>query len=117
MFFKFHFDKLLQPNFVAAKKLFLASIIIQCVTGKTTTTAINHGIDLHGLSHYQDFVSAFQIAGLITSYADMLVLYDVFGLKDVSESMFIPQKMLKYVSIVCIVNNNEFNIGTPTGNS
>ena len=32
---------------VGPKTLFLASIITQYVTGKRTTTAINHGIDLH----------------------------------------------------------------------
>ena len=59
------------------KTLCLASIITQYVTGKRTTTAINHGIDLHGHRRNKDLVDVFHKAGFIISYADTLLLYDV----------------------------------------
>ena len=73
--------------------LCLASIITQYVTGKRTTTSINHGVDLHGHSRSKELVDEFHKAGFIISYADILFLYDVWGLKDVTESMFIPREI------------------------
>ena len=41
------------------KTLCLASIITQYVTGNRTTTAINHGKDLHGHTRNKDLVGVF----------------------------------------------------------
>ena len=62
-------------------------------------------------------VDAFQIAGFIISYIDMLLLYDVWGLEDVSESMFIPQEIAKDVSVILIVDNDDFTMRHLTGNA
>ena len=45
------------------------------------------------------------------------MLYDVLGLEDVSESMFILQEIAKDVPATCIVDNDDFKIDTLTGNS
>ena len=85
------------------KTLCLASIITQYVKGNRTTTAINHGIDLHGHSRNKDLADAFHKAGFIISYADILLLYDVWDLADVTESMFIPREIAKDVPAICIL--------------
>ena len=85
------------------KTLCLASIITQYVKGNRTTTAINHGIDLHGHSRNKDLVDTFYKAGFIISYADILPLYDVWDLADVTESMFIPRETAKDVPAICIL--------------
>ena len=59
----------------------------------------------------------FHKAGFIISYADILLLYDLWGLEDVSESNFIPREVAKDVPAICIVDNDDFKIGTLTGNS
>ena len=101
----------------SSKKLCLASIITQYVTGKRTTTAIKHDIDLHGYTHNKDLVDVFRNSGFFISYAYMLLLYDVSGLEDVSESIFIHQEIAKGVVIICIFDNADFEINTLTGNS
>ena len=99
------------------KTLCLASIITQYVTGKRTTTAMNHGIDLHGHTRNKDLVDAFHKAGFIISYANILLLYGVWGLEHVSESNFIPREIAKDVSAICVVDNDDFKIDIVTGNS
>ena len=59
----------------------------------------------------------FHKAVFIISYADILLLYDLWGLEDVSESNFIPREVAKDVPAICIVDNDDFEIGTLTGNS
>ena len=59
----------------------------------------------------------FHKAGFIISYADILLLYDVWGLKDVPESNFIPQEIARDDPAICIVDNDDFKIDTLTGNS
>ena len=62
-------------------------------------------------------VDAFQKAGFIISYIDMLLMHDVWGLEDVSESMFIPQEIAKDVSVILIVDNDDFTMTHLTGNA
>ena len=62
-------------------------------------------------------MGVFYKAGFIISYAKIIVLYDVLGLEDVSESMFILQEIAKDVPATCIVDNDDFKIDTLTGNS
>ena len=45
------------------------------------------------------------------------MLYDVWGLEDVSESSFISRKIAKDVPAICIVDNDDFKINTMSGNS
>ena len=99
------------------KALWVASIITQFVTGKGTTTAISHGIDLHGHMRNKDLVDVFHKAGFIISYANILLLYDVWGMEDVSKSNFIPREIAKDVPVICSVDNDDFKIDTLTGNS
>ena len=99
------------------KTFCLASIITQYVTCKRATTAINNGIDLHGHTRNKDLVDAFHKAGFIISYADILLLYDVWGLEYVSESMIIPQEIAKDVPAIFIADNDDFKIDTLIGNS
>ena len=89
-----HPQKKKHLNF-SPKALCLASITTQYVTGKRTTTAINRDIDLHRHTCNKDLVDVFHKAGFIISYANILLLYDVWGLKDVSESNFIPREIAK----------------------
>ena len=85
------------------KTLCSASTITQYVKGKRTTTAINHGIDLHGHSRNKGLMDTFYKAGFIITYADILLLYDVWDLADVTESMFIPREIAKDVPAICIL--------------
>ena len=62
-------------------------------------------------------VDAFQKARFIISYIDMLLMHDVWGLKDVSESMFIPQEIAKDVSVILFVGNDDFTMTHLTGNA
>ena len=74
-------------------------------------------LDLHGHSRGKDLVDSFHKAGFIISYADVLLLYDVCGLEDVSESMYIPREIARDVPAICVVDNDDFKIDTLTGNS
>ena len=62
-------------------------------------------------------MDVFHKAGFIIKYADILLLYDVWGLEDVSESNFTPREIAKDVPAICIVDNDNFKIDTLTGNS
>ena len=62
-------------------------------------------------------MDAFHKAGFIISYADILLLYDVWGLEYVSESMIIPQEIAKDVPAIFIADNDDFKIDTLIGNS
>ena len=62
-------------------------------------------------------VDAFQKARFIISYIDMLLMHDVWGLKDASESMFIPQEIAKDVSVILFVGNDDFAMTHLTGNA
>ena len=105
-----------KETFRLLSKNTLPSIITQYVTGKRTTTAINHGIYFHGHAHNKNLVDAFHEADFIISYTNMLLLYDVRDLEDVSESMFIPRELAKDVPAICIADHDNFKIDTMTCN-
>ena len=92
------------------KTLSLASIITQYVTGKRMTTSINYGVDLYGHSRNRELVDEFHKAEFIISYADILFLYDAWGLKDVTESIFIPREIAPDIPAICITDNDDFKI-------
>ena len=62
-------------------------------------------------------MDAFQKAGFIFSYNNILLLYDAWSHEDVSESMFILREIAKNVPAICIVDNYEFKIYILTENS
>ena len=99
------------------KTLSIASIISQYVTGHRTTTSINYGVDLHGHSRSKELLDFFHKAGFTISYADVLLLYDVWGLENLTESMNIPCEIARDTPAICVVDNDDFKIDTLTGNS
>ena len=52
-------------------------------------------------------MDVFHKAGFIISYADILLLYDVWGLDNVSKSNFIPREIAKDVPAIYIVDNDN----------
>lgn len=61
-------------------------------------------------------MDAFHKAGFIISYADILLLHNVWGLEYVSESRFIPREIAKDVPAIFIADN-DFKIDKLIGNS
>ena len=62
-------------------------------------------------------MDVFHNSGFIISYAYILPLYDVSGLEDASESIFIHREIAKDFAPICIFDNADFEINTLTGNS
>ena len=102
---------------LSPKILCLPLIITQSVNGQNTT-AVNHGTDLLGHSHNKGLGGAFPKAGFIISYAQILMLYDIQGLKMLQNPCPFLEKQLKIFPLaIHIVDNDDSEIGTLTDNS
>ena len=102
---------------LSPKMLCLPLIITQYVNGQNTT-AVNHGTDLLGHSHNKGLGGAFPKAGFIISYAQILMLYDIQGLKMLQNPCPFLEKQLKiFLLAIHIVDNDDSEIGTLTDNS
>ena len=97
--------------------LSLASMITYHITGHRTTTVINLGINVHGMTRSKDLVETLHKSGICISYADTLLLYDHWALMDVEASASCPQEITDSKPAIVIVDNDNFKIDTMTGNA
>ncbi|KAK1894270.1 putative fatty-acid--CoA ligase fadD25 [Dissostichus eleginoides] len=82
-----------------------------------TTTAINMGVNVHGMTRSKDLVETLHKSGVSISYADTLLLYDHWALMDLEASATCPQEIADSKPAIVIVDNDDFKIDTLTGNS
>jgi hypothetical protein len=97
--------------------LSLASMITYHITGQRTTTVINLGINVHGMTRSKDLVETLHKSGVCISYADTLLLYDHWALMDVEASATCPQEIADGKPAIVIIDNDDFKIDTMTGNA
>ncbi|KAK5933636.1 hypothetical protein CgunFtcFv8_014099 [Champsocephalus gunnari] len=102
---------------ISPATLSLASMITYHITGQHTTTAINMGVNVHGMMRSKDLVETLHKSGVSISYADTLLLYDHWALMDLDASATCPQEIADSKPAIVIVDNNDFKIDTLTGNS
>ena len=95
--------------------LSLASMITYYITGRRTTSVINMGISVHGMTRSKDLVQMLHKTGMSISYADTLFLYDHWALMDVDASATCPQEIADQKPAIVIVDNDDFKIDTMTG--
>ncbi|KAK1897739.1 8-amino-38-dideoxy-manno-octulosonate cytidylyltransferase [Dissostichus eleginoides] len=67
---------------ISPATLSLASMITYHITGQRTTTAIDMGVNVHGMTRSKDLVETLHKSGVSISYADTLFLYDHWALMD-----------------------------------
>lgn len=87
------------------------------ITGQRTTTAINLGVNIHGMTRSKDLVDTLHKSGVCISYADTLLLYDHWALMDVEASATCTQEIADGKPAIVIIDNDDFKIDTLTGNS
>ena len=104
------------PN-ISPTTLNLASMISYYTTGKRTTTVINLGVNVHGMTRSKDLVETLYKSSVCISYADTLLLYDHWALMDVEASGTCPQKIANGKPSIVIVDNDDFKVDTMTGNA
>ena len=97
--------------------LSLVSMIQYHITGRRTTTAINLGINVHGMTRSKDLVNTLHKSGVCISYEDTLLLYDHWALMDVEASATCPHEIADTKPAIMIIDNDDFNIDTMTGDS
>ncbi|KAI9517797.1 hypothetical protein NQZ68_000966 [Dissostichus eleginoides] len=102
---------------ISPATLSLASMITYHITGQHTTTAINMGVNVHGMTRSKDLVETLHKSGVSISYADTLLLYDHWALMDLEASATCPQEIADSKPAIVIVDNDDFKIDTMTGNS
>ncbi|KAK5899993.1 hypothetical protein CesoFtcFv8_009411 [Champsocephalus esox] len=102
---------------ISPATLSLASMITYHITGQRTTTAINMGVNVHGMTRSKDLVETLHKSGVSISYADTLLLYDHWALMDLEASATCPQEIADSKPAIVIVDNDDFKIDTLTGNS
>ena len=92
-------------------------MITYYVTGQHTTTAINLGINLHGMTRSKDLVETLHKSGVCISYADAFLLHDYWALKDLDVSGTSPLEIADNKPVIAIVDNDDLKIDTLTGNA
>lgn len=102
---------------ISPSTLSLASMITYHITGQRTTTAINMGVNVHGMTRSKDLVDTLHKSGVCISYSDTLFLYDHWALMDVEASATCPQEIADDKPAIVIVDNDDFKIDTMTGNA
>lgn len=97
--------------------LSLASMITYYITGQRTSTVINLGVNVHGMTRSKDLMETLHKSGVCISYADTLLLYDHWALLGIQESATCPQEITDNKPAIVIVDNDDFKIDTMTGNA
>ena len=98
-----------------AKALALASMLTYYVTGSPTTTSINLGMHLHGLSRSKELVDMFHKVGVCIGYALVLLLRDAWAVHDLQLCSDCPSEIAEDKPGVVIVDNDDFRNDTLTG--
>ncbi|KAI4824681.1 hypothetical protein KUCAC02_013179 [Chaenocephalus aceratus] len=103
-----------KPADISPATLSLASMITYHITGQRTTTAINMGVNVHGMTRSKDLVETLHKSGVSISYADTLLLYDHWALMDLEASATCPQEIADSKPAIVIVDNDDFKMYTKT---
>ncbi|KAI4827014.1 hypothetical protein KUCAC02_030442, partial [Chaenocephalus aceratus] len=102
---------------ISPATLSLTSMITYHITGQRTTTAINMGVNVQGMTRSTDLVETLHKSGVSISYADTLLLYDHWALMDRDASATCPQEIADSKPAIVIVDNDDFKIDTLTDNN
>lgn len=97
--------------------LSLASMLTYYITGRRTTSVINLGVNVHGMTRSKDLVNTLHKSGVCISYEDTLLLYDHWALMDVKASETCPQEIADAKPAIVIVDNDDFKVDTLTGDA
>ena len=84
-------------------------------TSSPTTTSVNLGMNLHGLSRSKELVDVFHRVGACISYASVLLLRDAWAVHDLQLCSDCPNEIAKDKPGVIIVDNDDFQNDTLTG--
>ena len=84
-------------------------------TSSPTTTSVNLGMHLHGLSRSKELVDVFHRVGACISYASVLLLRDAWAVHDLQLCSDCPNKIAEDKPGIIIVDNDDFQNDTLTG--
>ena len=98
-----------------AKVLALASMLTYYATSRPTTTSVNLGMYLHGLSRSRELVDIFHKVGVCINYASVLLLKDAWAVHDLQLCSDCPNEIAEGKPGVIIVDNDDFQNDTLTG--
>ena len=102
------------PDF-SPETLSLASMITYYVTGSRTSTVVNMGVTVHGMTRCKELVETLHKSGASISYADTLLVYDHWALMDVKASATCPTEIADGKPAIMIVDNDDFKVDTVWG--
>ena len=94
--------------------LSLTSLIMQYVTKRPTTTAINATITLHGMTR-SELVDSYYKLGMEISYSNVLLLRDVWTMHDLNRCSLCPDEIAEMEPSISIIDNDDFRNNTLTG--
>jgi hypothetical protein len=98
-----------------AKVLALASMLTYYATSSPTTTSVNLGMYLHGLSRSKELVDIFHRVGACISYASVLLLRYAWAVHDLQLCSDCPNEIAEDKPGVIIVDNDDLQNDTLTG--
>ena len=98
-----------------AKVLALASMLTYYATSNATTTSVNLGMHLHGLSRSKELVDVFHKVRVCISYASVLLLKDAWAVHELQLCSDCPNEIAENKPGVIIVDNDDFQNDTLTG--
>ena len=83
-------------------------------TSSPTTTSVNLGMYLHGLSRSKELVDIFHKVGVCINYASVLLLKDAWAVHDLQLCADYPNEIAEDKPGVIIVDNDDFQNDTLT---
>ena len=96
---------------LSPEALSLASMITYYVTGSRTSTVVNMGVTVHGMTGSKQLVETLHKTGASISYADTMPVYDYWALMDVTASATCPPAIANWKPAILIVDN-DFKVDT-----
>ena len=84
-------------------------------TSSPTTTSVNLGMYLHGLSRSKELVDIFHKVGVCINYASVFLLKDAWAVHDLQLYADCPNEIAEDKPGVIIVDNDDFQNDTLTG--
>ena len=102
---------------ISPATLSLAALVTYHATGKRTATAINLGMNVHGMTRSRNLVDILHKSRVCISYSDIQLLYDYWALQDAESSSTCPQEIADDKPAIVIIDNDDFKIYTLTGSA
>ena len=90
-------------------------MITYYVTGSRTSTVVNMGVIVHGMTRSKELVETLHKSGASISYADTLLVYDHWALMDVKASATCPPEIADGKPTIFILDNDDFKVDTVSG--